>query len=470
MNNFGLAGLGAGISDGMDKIAEALVQSELQIKKLTNEMAKEKAYGSFQAYQETGDSKYLTDMLNNDKLKQFMPNVVRFDAVDYSKEENAKYKSLSEKDPSRFVTATNADGSQHVVDMYGAYARYGYIDKMREDKLKLMQTQAVEGQLKQQALEGSINSDALNNIINGEGSAEDKVIEMQKLLNPTVRLAETKQRAEQEKQQQERQKQLEADAYTKDLESYVYDNQGERFRADLDNTDVQTVTLGGKEVSKYKVAKDVQGKNKLPADARTYMDGVLSARNSMQKLYKKLANLDIPRDAWTKLQTEFVKVVGTDVKDYTEEQQRALLSKMEIDSELRTIMADYIKAMSGAGVSDEERKGYEQTILNGNWSNKSGALAAMSGFINGLNQSFSSKLLSSKADYPATYLDMSKLFNSTTEKLSEVPLFDAKDVKDTSKPSSVDGMVDKAKKLYKQAKDKVTGSTDNKFDDLWKDK
>ncbi len=67
----------------------------------------------------------------------------------------------------------------------------------------------------------------------------------------------------------------------------------------------------------------------------------------------------------------------------TPEQKQAFIDRAGFDSELKTVMAGYIKAMSGAAVSDEERKFYESAILGGNWSNKEAALASMKGFITG---------------------------------------------------------------------------------------
>ena len=96
------------------------------------------------------------------------------------------------------------------------------------------------------------------------------------------------------------------------------------------------------------------------------------------------------------------------------ETKEKILAKFEFDSQLQTAIAEYIKAMSGAAVTDQERQGFTNTILTNVWSNKDAALASMTGFVKQLDRTLNNRVEDLKTNYPRTYLDKKRLVRSTS--------------------------------------------------------
>lgn len=177
------------------------------------------------------------------------------------------------------------------------------------------------------------------------------------------------------------------------------------------------VDLGGEigEVPAIEIATIAQGDNKPSSTEIQYMDGMYDAKKSVVSLYKELQGLD--RNALKRTQGLLASVLGTDMVTATEETKEKLLTNFEFNAKLKTVVAAYIKAMSGAAVTDSERKTYANTIMAGNWSNKDEALASMKGFATQVDKSLDNKLTSLKHSYPKTYME--KQYQSGMDSLVE---------------------------------------------------
>lgn len=193
MDAYGLAGLGAGIAEGVDKATQGMVQAEsikqgreqmrqqaeyknaqlkqmeqqskqtdlntevlaAQVKQLKSQMVKQETYSMLDSYSQTGDSKYLNMAIQNPEFAKFAPNTARIESVDATKDADLLARSgikpeALEKDPKRYVRAIGKDGSEVVADMYGVYGLTGYLSYMRKDQLEVMKLASAKAEVTQQ--------------------------------------------------------------------------------------------------------------------------------------------------------------------------------------------------------------------------------------------------------------------------------------------------------------------------------
>jgi len=191
------------------------------------------------------------------------------------------------------------------------------------------------------------------------------------------------------------------------------DNNPKEFSSMLQQSSLDSkIPIGGSEVPVYRIAKKVQGDRKLATARRDYLDGMVSTLKNTSRLKKELSKSNFDWDALSKGMDELSKITGTEWRQLSEKEKSDMLKRFSFNSDLKTVMAGYIKAMSGAAVSDEERKFYENAIISGNWSTKEAALASMDGFISGLKGGYKSSLDSIVYNLPATYLERKEQLNS----------------------------------------------------------
>lgn len=185
------------------------------------------------------------------------------------------------------------------------------------------------------------------------------------------------------------------------INNFIYDNPS-GFLGTLSKGDIDTKIDG---VSLYKIAKTAQGDKKLSTARRDFLDGMISTVKNTGRLRKELESANFNWDAFTKAMDTVSKYTPEQWQSMTPKEKQSMLNRFAFNSDLKTVMAGYIKAMSGAAVSDQERAFYEGAILNGNWANKDAALASMKGFLSGVGNMTKSSLESMKANLPATYLE-----------------------------------------------------------------
>lgn len=202
------------------------------------------------------------------------------------------------------------------------------------------------------------------------------------------------------------------------------------------DSDSNTIAVGGYAVNKYKAAKALQGDAKPGTEDTNYIDGLYDASKQMQGLYKKFESVD--RNAITTGMDKVSKILGVEWASKTADEQIKDLNRIQIDAELRTIIAGYIKTMSGAAVTNEERQLFYDTILGGNWSNKDEAMATMRGFISSVNNTLSSRLDGYKDRFPSTYLREKDRLKKVMEfKEGEKPSGDTQAVSKVPQPGAV---------------------------------
>lgn len=199
--------------------------------------------------------------------------------------------------------------------------------------------------------------------------------------------------------------------------TYIAQNKKE-FNEALATGDLDSTYQGQK---LYEVATISQGDKEIDNSTKALITGSISTVENMGKLHNRLQDGSFDWDAYGKLKSELSKYTPEDWKLMSEPEKQALLTKYSFDSELQAITAGYIKAMSGAAVSDDERKFYVGAISGGGWANKSTALASMKGFVRGVNNSVQGQLKGLLADYPKSYLDYKSQLASSQSLINKGP-------------------------------------------------
>ena len=178
------------------------------------------------------------------------------------------------------------------------------------------------------------------------------------------------------------------------------------------------IKLGDKNI--YEVASAYQGDTKPDTNTVVQLDGTMSTIKSLGGLKKDIDKL-APEDynALSKVMTSIKNVVG-DFVGMPEAEIKQHAEKVGVDTKKNLIMIKLIKAMSGLTVSDKERDIYANSILSGNWSDKSSSLAAIDASISELSNGSTDILNSFKHDFPKSFLDrytdLARIANKTPNK------------------------------------------------------
>lgn len=169
-------------------IGNAQLQAmQIKLDEMEKTRAKEVTFNAFNAYEETGDVKYLNlanekhPMLKDMALKNGSASVMSIKDLSEEKLNQLGY------DPSKYVrpiVINKVDGSQEIQDLTGAYAMSGYLKEMRKDKLDDLVLRVKENQMKAAEAEtgvtvakGELSTSLINElnakVANGEMSTEE---------------------------------------------------------------------------------------------------------------------------------------------------------------------------------------------------------------------------------------------------------------------------------------------------------
>lgn len=124
-------------------------------------------------------------------------------------------------------------------------------------------------------------------------------------------------------------------------------------------------------------AYEIQGKKKLNSTKEKEISGLVSMSQGFHVLTKKFRDLDMDRNALSKIGTVFDKIMKPGL---TYQDRMAALNTIAINSEIQAALAGYVKYMSGAAVTEGEYARYQDIFQAGTWSNKESAVTAMASF------------------------------------------------------------------------------------------
>jgi len=149
-----------------------------------------------------------------------------------------------------------------------------------------------------------------------------------------------------------------------------------------------------------RIASKLQGKKTLTAERGKEVNGRFSMAKSFDNFTRKFMTADINRDALAKIGTTMDKLMKPGM---TGQDQERVLNSIEIDTELRALISEYVKFMSGAAVTTEEFNRYNDIVQSGVWSSRESANEALRSFTNYLRRSAKDRI-DSMTDIPHDYL------------------------------------------------------------------
>lgn len=377
-------------------------QMRIQLDEYKKKQLNETASRAYASYMDDGNPRHLNNMLQESPdLRKLFQGVVRVDPLNPQSDEDKRlFESLGYSGDmtnplvkKRFIKATMPDGSVTIGDMHNMGIGAGLWKNWTDDKLKARATEAEiahkeASTKKEEAMAGYYES-------GGERKG-------------TTALEQIKLRG----------------ALREEFDAQV----GEELiqNPDLLYNAIQTgqteIEIGGQKLPTAKAAKVMQGKETMSSTDRTYLDGLDDASKSFKVLKTKLQDPKMDWNAIAKVKSEIAAVTGTDWTKATPEEKAAMLQKFSFNSELQTAMASYIKAMSGAAVSDAEREFYKDTITKGNWAIKETALASIDGFIAGVDRSLTNKLDNLATQVPYDVLQRKKRMSGTQSPGNKPPI------------------------------------------------
>lgn len=433
-----------------DYNAQALEQMKMKVDAMSNELIKEKTYNYMSAFKKTGEAKYLNMAYkSNPALQSAYPNITSLDSpLDYADDVLTKLgadKEIINADKGRYVIATDASGGKKLVDMYGIYAQTGVLNIMEKDEQDKMKysLDVQKTKLQMQQAQSSMATDAMQRSnLSLDNQSKRQKLEMDKLLfddvkewlqaNPDMRYTDyqTKIANQSDPSKMKAMSELEDKKKADSVDQFITQDP-DKFKSLITSANKSDkVTIGDKEYSMYEVAKKYQTAmdkdNKLDT---SYMSELRGKRNVILGSDRVLSQVDkLPEwNLSTKLSSEaesvvgdFVKSLGNDVSKNQEAGAKAEteLKRLGIESYMFPVIADYIKAMSGAAVAEGERASYMKNMTAGWMSDKSALKTALGGFRSSVNDSFDSSLDTLKTTHPRTYLDL-RVDNAPASKSEE---------------------------------------------------
>ncbi len=135
-----------------------------------------------------------------------------------------------------------------------------------------------------------------------------------------------------------------------------------------------------------RIATKIQNdsKQKLGAVKEKDVSGRISMAQGFHNFTKKFREADIKYDALHTIGTAMDKILKPGMSTQDREQ---VLDRVALDSEAKALLAEYVKFMSGAAVTEGEYNRYNDIFKAGTWASKQSAEEAMRSFTNYLRGS-----------------------------------------------------------------------------------
>lgn len=424
-----------------------LAQTQLALENLQKDTAKKDTWDVLSGYEQSGDASILNTIKNNKLMDNMLKGygISGFSNIsDLTPEKQQSLGITPEmlQDPTkRIVLAYTTDGRQVPMDMMKIYATTGFLPKLGEQKLAEITMQANEAKAK---LEAQSSNDALKWLQANPGKTYQDYTNLPKLeevkLQGQYDVQQEAVRGKYDLLKEEARGKYEVlkeatkgqdIKKTKDAEDYKIEN---IINADIDkfvNTiktsdKTDTVNVEGTPKSLYAMAKSYEDKQPQQLDVG-YKNELRGKRNVIQGTDRIIAKLDNIKD-WnigTKAASEIERIVGdftisltddkasngskgdktiSDLKSATKNMPEQ--DRLYMESYVFPVVADYIKAMSGAAVSEQERTAYVSNMTSGWMASKSAFKSSVTGFRESVSDSFTGMMDSIAPSYPKTYLDL----------------------------------------------------------------
>jgi hypothetical protein len=202
----------------------------------------------------------------------------------------------------------------------------------------------------------------------------------------------------------------------------------DRLDPKSENAIVYGKPVSGKDIFESRKAQSKEAK--MPSTKKSELSGRLSIYQSGADIIQYVAENKINFDGVETAKTEVTKLTGMsfdDIKDkilskdnseltddevkIKEKTNMMILSKITAETKIKNLIANYVKIISGAGVTNEERNMFYDIITAGKYSDEKALLTAMTSFVESIGDGYKAEYSSLKYEYPADYVTSVKAWN-----------------------------------------------------------
>lgn len=405
----------------MQEMQMQMLQARLAA--MEKSQAQETFFNSFDAFKQTGNASFLNEAAKNPLLSKLVKDQgwVSFTSINDLSEDARTRLGYSEDKYLTPVVATKQDGSMQVVDIGATALMFGYGKRDKTNLLEELDLKIKTADAKAKAAEATLKQTEADSAIQwlqqNEGATYADYISYTKTAEAGVK---------------GKKDQLEFDIKQEEtlISDYVLGNQKEAISMFEASGADEKIKIGDKEVPILKVAKQAQG-DAVWKDKQIVMN-VAKTYNNFRDIKPLVEDPKIEWGAPDKIIAEaerylgednFIKKalsylnIGDDAKA-REEMRKGLekmspgLARIGLDTRVMTALAAYIKDMSGAAVTNEEREFYKKLATGGTWATKEAFLSSVENFMGGLQSSYKNSLEGAKDMYPYDYMQMKNDLNT----------------------------------------------------------
>jgi len=425
----------------------------LQLKKLTDESTKKETYSSFDGYRHSGgDVKYLNSALKNENVKRLMNGVNGMYKLNTTSEEDISLlnkigvsaEDISDEgfDPTRYVKVTrdgSAPGAYDIVDLYGAYAKTGYINTMRKEEIdeltmsaKKAATRKSEALAGQEELETESAAKWLES--NPTKSYQD-YLNIKKTASTRITTASLKSeyadlQVEQSTGDLSKENEIrlqvldrlfktDSDEKREILKTGIgitakYKGQLFEEAMEITDDDILASKLYAQQAGikpDAKVNRDFKEEFNTVRHGRRLVEDVIALKD--EELSRGIVDTGIK--AVTKLLTD------EGFKKLSKEDQAKQLKTIEMDTKLGMFLAKYIKSISGTAVADAEFTRLTNLFSGSQFNNVQTLRQGVVTFVKELDTNFKDSAQTNLIDNPSTTLDLVKRYREL-DPMSEIPV------------------------------------------------
>lgn len=447
----------------------------LQTENTQHQQARIHSFNSFDKYNVDSNPRHINNLMaSNPVMKQMFPNFIHADKINIMSDSDMRLVEQAGIDPKvieqteealklynsgdteaikahgydpnerpyqRFFKATVSDGqggyTQTILDMQNIQERMGYMDYLSDEDL--------DRQLKRATLAGKLRTAANGGKADTEFSYSVRQYEQEVKDGKTTATSYQEWKAQQKPSEQRasakayKEQQLQAGEYT--------------FKDELSTqlADPKWFDEKGKEANIRRDKAYEKAKAYQPMSIKPPNENDLVAKKTMIPAFSSLLDdaqtLNIDKGAGTvianglqKLTGEFGKIrMDSSLSDEDRARKLEKVSKAydkelkalgkegtKFETELlfaakfKTLMAQYVKDMSGAAVTEAERAMYSDIISGGNWGTKEAMVASLSGFLDGLTTQYSSAIEGLSGNYPRSQIEHARALHRMRKKYAKV--------------------------------------------------
>jgi len=431
-----------------------LQQMQIQLKQLTDDIAKKDTYSGFDAYRVSkGDTKFLNNKLKNPNIKKVAKGINGFYKIDINSQQDLellKKKGLTpediedeKSDAPRYVKVTidnSNPGSFEILDLYTLYAGTGYMNTMKKEEIEALTLKAKKLALKKEQSVAGLQKIKTKSEVEAQDFLQWKKIpgnenktfsEYEQIgkpvEQPTVTTATLKDeyanlKIEASNGELSKDKQVRMDVLNKlfstdnDEKRQILSDgikitskyKGNLFDIDINDKDIIAAKLYAQQAG---IKPDAKANRELKDQFNTVKTG-----KRLVKEIEKLGDEELSRGLYdTGIQKMKKLLSDKKFEDMSEEEKAKALTSINMNTKLGMFLAKYIKSISGTAVAEAEYNRLKDLFSGSSFDNIQSLKEGVKAFVGELDTQFKDSLQTSLLDNPATTLDLAKRYKDLTK-------------------------------------------------------